>query len=60
MNLGNIGLAEFVAAMFMACALFVIPVLIVVWLLVTVHRIRRRLDAISARLDALAPPSINP
>jgi hypothetical protein len=59
MNFGTVTGFELVLLLAVGFLFRVVPIVIAVWLLVVVHRLRRRLDTMSARLDELSAPAPN-
>ena len=59
MNFGTFTGWELLLVLALGFLFRVVPIVVAVWLLVVVHRLRRRLDAMSARLDELSAPAPN-
>jgi hypothetical protein len=52
-NLGNLGVSELLLVLLAALVFRILPIVFAIWVIVDIRRIRRRLDTLTSRVDAL-------
>lgn len=60
MNFGSLGSAELIIVLGVGFVLCVVPILVAVWVLVVVYRMRRRIEELTMRVNALAAAAMPP